>query len=134
MLATTNFETIATHYLGEKVWVDWRASAHWQGLALRMGAGPVIFLNPSAVDLAFVFWHELGHHVCGHCTIINRADYGDLGAADSDAILANMTPAERAYFEPMIDERENEADGWALTHLAAFERRFGPFLAAMYDA
>ena len=81
-----------------------------------------------------VFFHELGHHVRGHCTIISQAEYDDLGAADATAILASMSPEEQAYFEPLIDEREDQADAWAMVNLAAFERRFGPFLAAMYGA
>lgn len=125
--STANLETIARHYAGERVTVEWRVSAHWQGLATRTDAGAVILLNPHAQDLGFVFFHELGHIVRGHCTVISTADLD----ADTAAILANLSPAERAHFVPMIDERESEADAWAMVNLAAFERRFGAFMAAM---
>lgn len=124
---TANLETIARHYAGERVTVEWRVSAHWQGLATRTDAGAVILLNPHAQDLGFVFFHELGHIVRGHCTVTSTADPD----ADTAAILARLSPAERAILTPMIDERENEADTWAMVNLAAFERRFGAFLEAV---
>jgi len=127
---TANLESIARFHLARPVRVVWRHAVPWLGLARRAEAGPVIELNADAPagDLGHIFMHELAHHVHGHVTMVTPAGYE---AADTDAILARLSPLEAAGVQAVIDQREAEADTWACAALASFEARFGDFLTAI---
>jgi hypothetical protein len=131
--AVCNLEAIARHYVGRHVTVRFQAAATWLGLARRTEAGPEIFVNPAAcaADLGYILFHEIGHLVRGHVTLVDATPAADLAQDDRAARLERLTPPERAALCPVLDKMEAEADEWAWAALAAFEGRFGPFLEAL---
>jgi hypothetical protein len=131
--ATANLEAIARHYAGADVRVCWQPAQHWAGLARRTAGGLEILLNPAvnAADLGYVFFHELGHLVRGHCENVISDPPEGVAYLDPVGRLARMTPPEQAAWGAVIATREGEADAWAWDTLAAFEGRFGPFLRAI---
>ena len=131
--ATSNLEAIARHYCGADVRVTWQPASSWLGLARRTAAGAEILINPAApaAKLGHIFFHELGHLVCGHCELVSTGTPADLAHDETTAHMERLTPAERAAIGPMVDAREAAADGWAADALRTFEGRFGTFLRAI---
>lgn len=131
--STANLESIARHYAGADVRIQWQPATTWLGLARRTTDGAEILINPAApaARLGHILFHELGHLCSGHCEIVSTRSPADLADDDTAALLERLTPAEKAAIGPVIDAKENEADRWAETALRKFEGRFGPFLKAI---
>lgn len=131
--ATANMEAIARWHAGADVRVTWQPSPFWLGLARRAPDGLQILLNPAAAaaDLGYIFFHELGHLVCGHAVTESMYTPAEMAHDDTAARLERLTPPERASWGAAIDARETQADSWAWAALGAFQRRFGPFLKAI---
>lgn len=128
-----NLEAIARFYVREDVRVRFQPAQHWLGLARRTENGPEILINPyaPAAQLGHILFHEVAHHVCWHVLVVNTQPAAELATDDTAARLERLTPPEAATWRAVIDAREGEADRWAHERLAAYERRFGPFLKAI---
>lgn len=131
--ATANLEAVARWHAGADVRVTWQPSQHWLGLARRTAGGLQILLNPAAAaaDLPYIFFHEVGHLVCGHAAIESMCTPAEMAHDDTAARLARLTTPEAVAWGAAIDARETEADSWAWAALGEFQRRFGPFLKAI---
>lgn len=130
---TNTLQTIASRELGEPVTVRWIWSTQLGGQAYR-SFGRVIELNHGIAleDLPYVFFHELGHHACGHCN-----DY-DLSAPPDPEQMPAITFLSERQADPeatallaLVEQREHEADVWALCALAEFEAVHGPLLGLL---
>ncbi len=132
---TANLATIASHYTGQRVIVTWQSSPYWRGLAYRTDAGAVIALHPALTpdEVGHVFFHEVGHHVLDHVQIVASMPLATLATVDTDAIMQRLTAPERDHWDAQTRQHEAQADSWATVALAVFERRFGPFWAAVND-
>lgn len=134
--STTNLEAIARHYCGEFVRVQWSVMPSLCGLATRNEDSALIFLHPGLPlgRLGAVFFHECGHIALGHIT--GKSPSVDPVAmaqslAERNERIEAAAPADKQFFNTFIGTLEEEADAFSAEALADFERRFGPFLAAL---
>lgn len=82
--------------------------------------------------MGYIFFHEVGHHVCGHLVVMDTKTPEEWADFSSESFcMERMTPSEAGFFRALTDSNEREAESWALATLAAFEAQFGPFLVAL---
>ena len=133
MSAISILQSIARYYLpGQLVQVkifdlEW---ALLRGQAYRKDSGTcVIVLDWRHADDGETFFHELAHHVKGHVKVACSPDMQTETLSEMD-----FSEVERNGILRYIDEIEIEAQTWAARELANFERAFGPFAKAVFEA
>jgi hypothetical protein len=119
--------------LREDVQLRWIWTKKTGGAAYQNGVGTRIVLLThlvNFVDIEKVFYHELGHHVAGHCHV-RLVDEPD--ALDEEHPLVklqkmiDLDPASTAAeMLPMMQIMEEQAEKVGAELKAEFEARYGP--------